>query len=57
MEFKQTVVKEMPCKVMNERKMYSCGIDRGIKDYQVISYYDNNRNLIEEKIECLNNRQ
>ena len=40
-----------------ERNIYSCGIDGGVKDYQVTSYYNNNKELIKEKIECLNNKQ
>lgn len=52
-----TLIKEMPCKVMSERKMYACGVDRGNKDYQVTSYYNNNGELIKEKIESLNDKQ
>ena len=37
-----------------ERNIYSCGADKGDKDYQAISYYDNLGNLIRQEIECLN---
>lgn len=37
-----------------ERNIYSCGVDKGDKDYQVISYYDDSGNLIRQEIECLN---
>ena len=52
-----TLLKEMPCKLTSERKMYSCGVDGGNKDYQVISYYDNNEKLLKEDIEELNNKK
>lgn len=38
-----------------ERNIYSCGLDEGDKDYQVISYYKNGE-LIKENIECLNDK-
>lgn len=52
-----TLLKEMPCKVISERKMYSCGVDGGDKDYQVTSYYNNNGELVKETIEDLNDKK
>ena len=39
-----------------EHKIICCGIDGENKDYQVISYYDKNENLVKEDIECLNDK-
>ena len=33
------------------------GIDGGDESYQATSYYDNNGNLLEKRIEPLNNKQ
>lgn len=52
-----TLLKEIPCKVISKRKMYSCGVDGGNKDYQVISYYNNNGELVKETIEDLNDKK
>ena len=52
-----TLLKEMPCKVISERKMYSCGVDGGDKDYQVTTYYNNNGELVKETIENLNDKK
>ena len=52
-----TLIKEKPCKVISERKMYSCGVDGGNKDYQVTSYYNNYGELVKETIEDLNNKK
>lgn len=52
-KYKSNINQDIKC----ERNIYNCGIDGGDKDYQVISYYDKNGNLIEEKIESLNNKQ
>lgn len=52
-----TLLKEEPCKIISERKMYSCGVDGGNKDYQVISYYNNNGKLVKETIEGLNDKK
>lgn len=39
-----------------ESKIFCCGIDEGNKEYQVISYYDKNGNLVKEDIKCLNDK-
>ena len=52
-KYKENINQDIEC----ERNIYSCGVDGGNKDYQVISYYDNSGNLIKENIECLNDKQ
>lgn len=52
-KYKDNIHQHIEC----ERNIYSCGIDGGDEEYQVISYYDNNGNLVEEKIERTNNKK
>ena len=52
-----TLPKEMLCEIISKRKIYSCGVDGGNKDYQVTSYYNKNGELVKETIENLNDKK
>lgn len=58
-QFQEKLIKELSkdyikdTRIECESKIYSCGIDEGDKDYQVISYYDNGE-LIKQIIKPIN---